>query len=119
MNENIISQSGEFISASKGWATNEFVVFFTLLFVGVILLIMYYTQKHSEKINDKLLEAMGQNTKGYEKLSHSIDLQNNTSLEILNRLDKGINDSLQMHKQTHSDINDLKKIVLSRRSNDE
>lgn len=119
MNENIISQSGEFISASKGWATNEFVVFFTLLFVGVILLIMYYTQKHSDKINDKLLDVMEQNTKGYEKLSKSIDLQNSTNLETLNRLDRGINDSLKMHEVTHNDLNDLKKIVLSRRFNDE
>lgn len=119
MNENIISQSGDFISASKGWATNEFIVFFTLLFIGTILVVMYYAQKHSDKRNDRLMDIMEQNTKGYEKLSHSIDLQNNTNLETLNRLDRGINDSLQMHKQTHNDISDLKSLVLSKRFNDE
>ena len=62
---------------------------------------------------------MEKNTQGYEKLSHSIDLQNTTNLETLNRLDRGVHESLKMHETTHNDLNDLKKIVLSRRFNDE
>lgn len=119
MNEKIIPQSSDFINASKEWAFNEFIVFFVLLFVIIMLIVFYFSQKSSTKFSDKLLDVMEQNTKGYEKLSHSIDLQNNTNLETLNRLDRGVNDSLKMHEVTHNDLNDLKKIVLSKRFNDE
>lgn len=119
MNENIIPQSSAFINSSKEWAFNEFIVFLVLLFVIIVLIIFYFSQKNSANFSDKLLDVMEQNTKGYEKLSKSIDLQNSTNLETLNRLDRGINDSLKMHEVTHNDLNDLKKIVLSKRFNDE
>lgn len=119
MNEKIITESGAFINASKEWAFNEFIVFFVLLFVIIMLIVFYFSQKSSTKFSDKLLDVMEKNTQGYEKLSHSIDLQNTTNLETLNRLDRGISDSLKMHEVTHNDLNDLKKIVLSKRFNDE
>ena len=119
MNEKIIPQSSDFINASKEWAFNEFIVFFVLLFVIIMLIVFYFSQKSSTKFSDKLLDVMEKNTQGYEKLSHSIDLQNTTNLETLNRLDRGISDSLKMHEVTHNDLNDLKKIVLSKRFNDD
>ncbi|MCZ6116874.1 hypothetical protein [Campylobacter ureolyticus] len=119
MNEKIIPQSSDFINASKEWAFNEFIVFFVLLFVIIMLIVFYFSQKSSTKFSDKLLDVMEKNTQGYEKLSHSIDLQNTTNLETLNRLDRGISESLKMHETTHNDLSDLKKIVLSRRLNDE
>lgn len=118
MNEKIIPQSSDFINASKGWAFNEFIVFFVLLFVIIILIVFYFSQKSSTKFSDKLLDVMEKNTQGYEKLSHSIDLQNTTNLETLNRLDRGISESLKMHETTHNDLSDLKKMV-SKRFNDE
>lgn len=119
MNEKIITESGAFINASKEWSLNEFIVFFVILFVAIILIVFYFSQRNSAKFSDKLLDVMEKNTQGYEKLSHSIDLQNTTNLEALNRLDRGISESLKMHEATHNDLSDLKKMVLSKRFNDE
>lgn len=58
MNEKIITESGAFINASKEWSLNEFIVFFVILFVAIILIVFYFSQRNSAKFSDKLLDVM-------------------------------------------------------------
>ena len=119
MNEKMIDSTTKFVLSADEW--NSQAVMFVCVVI-IILVVFFYTRiftKNIEKYQNKLLGVIDKNSKSNSELSKSIELQNKTNIETLNRLDKGINESLKMHEITHNDLSDLKKIVLSKRFNDE
>lgn len=118
MNEKMIDSTTKFVLSVGEW--NSQAVMFVCVVI-IILVVFFYTRvftKNIEKNQDKLIDVINKNSQSNTELSKSIELQNRTNLETLNRLDKGISESLKMHEATHNDLNDLKKMV-SKRFNDE
>ena len=119
MNEKMIDSTTKFVLSVDEW--NSQAVMFVCVVI-IIIVVFFYTRvftKNIEKNQDKLIDVINKNSQSNTELSKSIELQNRTNIETLNRLDKGINESLKMHEITHNDLSDLKKIVLSKRFNDE
>ena len=114
MNEKMIDSTTKFVLSVDEW--NSQAVMFVCVVI-IIIVVFFYTRvfiKNIEKYQDKLLEVIEKNSKSNSELSKSIELQNKTNIETLNRLDKGINESLKMHGITHNDLSDLKKMVSKR-----
>lgn len=119
IDKEIIDGTSDFILSANQWSSQA-VMFVSVIIIALVVFInAYLLIKNINKNQDKLSEVVDKNSHGFMKLSTSIDLQNRTNLETLNKLDKGINESLEMHKITHNDLNDLKKIVLSKRFSDD
>ncbi|MCZ6110892.1 hypothetical protein [Campylobacter ureolyticus] len=118
MNEKMIDSTTKFVLSVGEW--NSQAVMFVCVVI-IIIVLLFYTRvftKNIEKNQDKLIDVINKNSQSNTELSKSIELQNRINLETLNRLDKGINESLKMHEATHNDLNDLKKMI-SKRFNDE
>ena len=118
MNEKMIDSTTKFVLSVDEW--NSQAVMFVCVVI-IIIVVFFYTRvftKNIEKNQDKLIDVINKNSQSNTELSKSIELQNRINLETLNRLDKGINESLKMHGITHNNLSDLKKMV-SKRFNDE
>ena len=115
----IISELNKFIAGADSWSSQATMFVSMVIVVIVVFINVWLLIRSIGKNQDKLADVVDKNAESNAKLSHSIDLQNKINIETLNKLDKGINESLKMHEITHNDLSDLKKIVLSKRFNEE
>lgn len=91
----IIQATKEFIASSGYWTSNEFMVFFTIAFLVVVLFIFFISRKDSGKMSDKLIElskeqneALKNNTNAvnqYAEVTKELLSQNLTKQEALNQ----------------------------------
>lgn len=91
----IIQATKEFIASSGYWTSNEFMVFFTIAFLFVVLFIFFISRKDSAKMSDKLMElsrsgneALRNNTDAinrYAEVTKDLLSQSLTKQEILNK----------------------------------
>lgn len=91
----LIHATKEFISSSGYWTSNEFMVFFTIAFLFVVLFIFFISRKDSAKMSDKLMElsrsgneALRNNTDAinrYAEVTKDLLSQSLTKQEILNK----------------------------------
>lgn len=81
----IIQATKEFISSSGYWTSNEFMVFFTIAFLLVVLFIFFVSKKDNEKMSNKLIELSQSQNEALRNNTEAINRQADITKELLSQ----------------------------------
>lgn len=111
MNSEVTADVTQILKDSNSYGVAPLSILFSIMIIGIVIFILKYILKDASEIVRQNGEIITKNTESQIMLKSAIENSNRLNERILSDLNQKVDKSLDLHNETHRNLNDIKNLI--------
>lgn len=111
MNSEVTADVTQILKDSNSYGVAPLSILFSIMIIGIVIFILKYILKDASEIVRQNGEIITKNTESQIMLKSAIENSNRLNERILSDLNQKVDKSLDLHNETHKNLNDIKNLI--------
>lgn len=111
MNSEVTADATQILKDANSYGVAPLSILFSIMIIGIVIFILKYILKDTSEIVRQNGEIITKNTESQIMLKSAIENSNRLNERILSDLNQKVDKSLDLHNETHRNLNDIKNLI--------
>lgn len=111
MNGEVTADVTQILKDANSYSVAPLSILFSIMIIGIVIFILKYILKDTSEIVRQNGEIITKNTESQIMLKSAIENSNRLNERILSDLNQKVDKSLDLHNETHRNLNDIKNLI--------
>lgn len=111
MNGEVTADVTQILKDANSYSVAPLSILFSIMIIGIVIFILKYILKDTSEIVRQNGEIITKNTESQIMLKSAIENSNRLNERILSDLNQKVDKSIDLHNETHRNLNDIKNLI--------
>lgn len=111
MNSEVTADATQILKDADSYGAAPLSILFSFMIIGIVIFILKYILKDTSEIVRQNGEIITKNTESQIMLKSAIENSNRLNERILSDLSQKVDKSIDLHNETHRNLNDIKNLI--------
>lgn len=111
MNGEVTADATQILKDADSYGAAPLSILFSFMIIGIVIFILKYILKDTSEIVRQNGEIITKNTESQIMLKSAIENSNRLNERILSDLSQKVDKSIDLHNETHRNLNDIKNLI--------
>lgn len=111
MNSEVTADATQILKDADSYGAAPLSILFSIMIIGIVIFILKYILKDTSEIVRQNGEIITKNTESQIMLKSAIENSNRLNERILSDLSQKVDKSIDLHNETHRNLNDIKNLI--------
>lgn len=111
MNGEVTADATQILKDADSYGAAPLSILFSFMIIGIVIFILKYILKDTSEIVRQNGEIITKNTESQIMLKSAIENSNRLNERILSDLNQKVDKSIDLHNETHRNLNDIKNLI--------
>lgn len=111
MNSEVTADATQILKDADSYGAAPLSILFSFMIIGIVIFILKYILKDTSEIVRQNGEIITKNTESQIMLKSAIENSNRLNERILSDLNQKVDKSIDLHNETHRNLNDIKNLI--------
>lgn len=111
MNGEVTANATQILKDADSYGAAPLSILFSFMIIGIVIFILKYILKDTSEIVRQNGEIITKNTESQIMLKSAIENSNRLNERILSDLNQKVDKSIDLHNETHRNLNDIKNLI--------
>lgn len=111
MNSEVTADATQILKDADSYGAAPLSIIFSIMIIGIVIFILKYILKDTSEIVRQNGEIITKNTESQIMLKSAIENSNRLNERILSDLSQKVDKSIDLHNETHRNLNDIKNLI--------
>lgn len=111
MSSEVTADATQILKDADSYGAAPLSILFSFMIIGIVIFILKYILKDTSEIVRQNGEIITKNTESQIMLKSAIENSNRLNERILSDLNQKVDKSIDLHNETHRNLNDIKNLI--------